>query len=451
MSMKLFEMKQELRQAINRKETLLEDARATGRQMTDSERADYQAAFSKEGELAAQIREHEAKSTISRFDPIAMMDGRLIRKDASEQDEANAVKNVTLDHPKAAVLKSRFGAWMRRGVGNLTGMNLPGSGTDAEYQQSGAMEASSPSGIISVGSGTGLDSVGFAVPTQILPFMKSYFAFSPFEKAGSSIISTDHMRSINLPILSAGAVPTAYSEGQGPASGTSQPMGLSGFTFGAYKQSRQVIADYESLMSTETPLQPMIVDELLVSIANALTKSATTALYSALTAPPNFTITGGIAPLQIGGSSVTADVYGQLTALRHALVEGLEEPTNSFMLSRSTLAIVRNSRATTSGVPMFDPESDTILGRPYVVNEFFDSVCGAGFVAYGNWNKGAWLRRTPIITRILQELYWATNTSVGFVATTWGDNHFLAELVGATNPPTNQPVFYTVLPSGALQ
>ena len=64
-------------------------------------------------------------------------------------------------------------------------MEMPGTGTDAEYQQSGAMEASSPSGIISVGSGTGLDSVGFAVPTQILPFMKSYFAFSPFEKAGS--------------------------------------------------------------------------------------------------------------------------------------------------------------------------------------------------------------------------------------------------------------------------
>jgi HK97 family phage major capsid protein len=228
-------------------------------------------------------------------------------------------------------------------------------------------------------------------------------------------------------------------------------MGLSGFTFGANKKSRQVIADYESLMSTEAPLQPMIIDELLVSIANALTKDATTALFNALTAPPNYTITGGLAPLQIGGSSVTADVYGQLTGLRHGLVEGLEDNTNSFMLSRSTLAIIRNTRATTSGVPMFDPEQDLVLGRPYVVNEFFDSVCGAGFVAYGNWNKGAWLRRTPIITRVLQELYWATNTSIGFVATTWGDNHFLAELVGAVNPPTNQPLFYTVLPAGALQ
>jgi len=47
-------------------------------------------------------------------------------------------------------------------------------------------------------------------------------------------------------------------------------------------------------------LQPMIIDELLVSIANALTKDATTALFNALTAPPNYNITGGLAPLQIG-------------------------------------------------------------------------------------------------------------------------------------------------------
>lgn len=186
MSMKLFEMKQELRQAISKKETLLEDARAAGgRSMTDSERADYQAAFSKELELKAQINEREAMSTIRQFDPVALMDGSAVRKGAAEHDEGNALKNVTLDHPKASALKNRFGAWMRRGVGSLTGMEMPGTGTDAEYQQSGAMEASSPSGIISVGSGTGLDSVGFAVPTQILPFMKSYFAFSPFEKAGS--------------------------------------------------------------------------------------------------------------------------------------------------------------------------------------------------------------------------------------------------------------------------
>ncbi|MGD0737690.1 MAG: phage major capsid protein [Terracidiphilus sp.] len=446
--MRIQETMLELKAVRDEASALRARAASDNRDMTAAENSAYNAKAGRALFLEENIREVQSSNTLAQFDPVAMMSGRLVKRNELEQEEANTVKNVTVDHPKAAALKRQFGAWARRSMGSITGMPVPSPDADAWQPEMGA---SAPSGIISVGAGTGLDSVGFAVPTQILPFMKSYFAFSPFEKAGSSLISTDHMRSINLPILSAGATPTAYPEGQGPVAGTSQPMGLSGFTFGANKKSRQVIADYESLMSTEAPLQPMIIDELLVSIANALTKDATTALFNALTAPPNYTITGGLAPLQIGGSSVTADVYGQLTGLRHGLVEGLEDNTNSFMLSRSTLAIIRNTRATTSGVPMFDPEQDLVLGRPYVVNEFFDSVCGAGFVAYGNWNKGAWLRRTPIITRVLQELYWATNTSIGFVATTWGDNHFLAELVGAVNPPTNQPLFYTVLPAGALQ
>jgi hypothetical protein len=56
---------------------------------------------------------------------------------------------------------------------------------------------------------------------------------------------------------------------------------------------------------------------------------------------------------------VQADVYGQMTALRYALVDDYEGPGRSWMLSHSTLAIIRN--ATTSGVVMFDPDNDTIL------------------------------------------------------------------------------------------
>ena len=38
--------------------------------------------------------------------------------------------------------------------------------------------------------------------------------------------------------------------------------------------------------------------------------------------------------------SAVSHTYGLLTVLRHSLVEGLEEPTNSFMLSCSTLAFI---------------------------------------------------------------------------------------------------------------
>lgn len=398
-------------------------------------------------ELDERIKAAEGKNTLH-----ALLEeqgvGFLVdagKPDPNPLPERNRLGFAENEHPKAAAFQRNFGTWMRRAAGGLSGLGVLGDVPN--------IEASNPSGVISVGTGTGLDSVNFAVPTDILPFLRSYLQFAPFERAGASIISTDHMRDINLPIVAAGAPPTQYAEGQGPATNASgsQPFGLSGFTFGAKKYSRQVIASWESLQSTEAPLSPMISDELLSSIANVVTQAATTQLYSALTAPPGVTLGSGVLPpLQVGGTSVQADAYGQVTALRHSLPDGLEAPTNAFMLSRSTLAIIRNTRASTSGVPMFDPDADTILGRPYVVNEFFDSICGAGFITYGNWNRGAYVRRTPIISRILQELYWANN-EIGFMATQWTDAHYLAELVGAPQPPTWQPLYFTVLASGSLQ
>jgi HK97 family phage major capsid protein len=434
----LFEMKAERKAELDAAEAILARAeKETNRSLTAAENSLVDEHLATVKKLNPQIEHIESLNTIRQYDPIALLSGRLVRPGkADAYDEGGR----TGEHPKAQALKNNFSVWARHAIGNLTGLGLDGE-----------IMAANPSGIISIGSGTGLDSVNFAVPVDVLPFMKSYFAFAPFEKAGSFVLSTDHMRNINLPVVAAGAPPSSYAEAQGPASGAagSQPFGMSGFTFGANKKSRQVIASWESLQSTEVPLSPVIMDELLAAIANALTQDATTALYNALTAPPNFTIVGGVAPLQIGGSGVQADTYGQLTALRHSLVEGFEDPTNCWMLSRSSLGVIRNTRASTSGVVMFDPENDLILGRPYVVNEFFDSVCGAGFVAYGNWKRGAWLRRTPLLTRILQELYWLSN-EIGFLVTQWADNHFLAELVGAAQPPTNQPIYFTKLPSGLL-
>lgn len=445
--MNLFELRGQHRSLIAKAETILNTVKAEGRELTPDEAKQVDGFLEQAKPVAVKIREVEDVNTILQFDPRAIATGAaLVRR--GEQDPAQAAAQSPIPraviHPKEAALKRQFSAWSRRMVGALTGMPAADNYTPE-------IEAANPSGAISTTTGTNLDSISFAIPVEILPFQKSYLSFAPFELAGASVINTPHMRSMNLPIISAGAPPANYAEGQGPAQGPtgSTPMGMSGFTFGANKYSRQVLADYEALMSTETPLQPAIVDELLAAMANVLTSKATSQLYAALTAPPNFTITGGVAPCQIGGSGVQLDNYGQLTALRHALPEGYEDENECcWMLSRNTLAIIRNTRASTSGVPMLDPEKDLILGRRYTTNEFFDSICGAGFVAYGNWRRGAWLRRTPILTRVLQELYWLNN-QIGFLATSWCDNHFLAELVGATQPPTWQPIWFTVLPSGS--
>jgi len=433
-SQKLMEMERQQEAALANATEIRAKASAENRELTAQENDMLGGHMAMAGRVAAGIQEYKANNTIHNFDPVALMSGSLVRRGESTSEDVQHRAQVL--PPKVAKHHTDFFGWARTAAGSL----MP------------IMEASDPSGVIGESTGTGLYSANFATPLEVLPFEKSYIQYAPFERAGSRVIPTSHMRDVNVPVIGAGAEPDAYAEAQGPASGAagSTPFALSGFTMKAYKKSRQVIADFESLMSTEYPLQPLILDELLAAIANAHTHTATTALYNALTAPPNVTLTGGVLPpLQVGGSGVQADVYGQMTALRHSLVDGLEDPSNCWMLSRNTLAIVRNTRASTSGVVMFDPESDTILGRPYVANEYFDSVCGAGFVAYGNWNKGAFLRRTPLLTRVLQELY-ALNNQLGFLVSQWADNHFLAELVGATNPPSHQPIYYTILPAGSL-
>lgn len=435
----IFELKQSQREALTAAEAIIAAADQRGTGMTKDETETYDEKMAAFESYGRQIAASEKVNTI-----------RLLYRDGQRgpallgggEDRAADILAPSI-HPKAAALQADFGAWARRITGAL-GIDKP------------QMEATAPSGTIGIGSGTGLDSVGFAIPLEVMPFLPSYLQFSPFEKAGAYVIGTPHMRPVNVPILSAGAVPSSFAEGTGPTEGAagSQPMGLSGFQFGVTKFMRSVLASWESLQSTEVPLEGWILDELTVSLANVVTQAATQKLYAALTAPPNYTIpTGGNPPLQIvggGSTSVQNDVYGLLQALRHSLPDGLEEPTNAWMLSRGTLSAVKNVRASTSGVPMFDAESDTIFGRPYVTNEYMDSVCGAGFIAYGNWRRGAFLRKCPTIVRPLLERYW-TEAAIGFVGAAWTDFHCLAELYAAAQPPTWQPLSYVVLPSGSLE
>jgi HK97 family phage major capsid protein len=242
------------------------------------------------------------------------------------------------------------------------------------------------------------------------------------------------------PIISAGAADSVFAENTAPS--TSQPFGLSSFTFNGTKYSRLVLASYEALMNSELPLQGVILDELLASIATTFTTALTTAMYTALsgaTAP-----VGGGNPLLVGTDS--DDVYSSMTGLRNAIPPRFDLPTNKWMLSRASLAVIRNARASTSGVPMFDPNSNLIFGREFVINDNFDSICGPGFVAFGDWADGMWIRKTPLFTRVFLELY-AQSGQVGYRTTQYLDQHFLAELTATAQPPTFQPLYYTVLAS----
>jgi HK97 family phage major capsid protein len=421
------QQKEERLKALNAADAILKKAETEKRELTADEAREIDVHTAKVKQCSEDIAYLEANNTLAaQFDlhgPMILLGGG--------PDPDGASSSVPGEHPKATTLRAKFGTWMKNQAARLAGTPR--------------MEAASETGVVSVGSGSGLDSVSFSVPLEILPYLKSYFALDSFGNAGATVISTDHMREINLPIIAAGALPSNYAESQGPVSGASgsQPFGMSGFTFGANKYSRQVIASYEALQSTEVPLQPMIIDELLASMANVMTSVATTALYGALTSPPGIGSSGN--PLLVAPDT---DTYSSMIALRHAVPPRYDLPTNKWMLSRATLAAIRNTKASTSGVPMFDPNTDLIFGRPYSINDYFDAAFGAGAVVYGSWKDGAYLRRTPLLTRVLDQLYWLNN-DIGYLATQWGDNHFLAELSFAAQPPSNQPLYYTTLSSEA--
>jgi HK97 family phage major capsid protein len=330
---------------------------------------------------------------------------------------------------RAAQFRTQFAGWMNKTLQALGGL-------------APKMEASAPTGPVSIGSGGGEDSIGVTVPTEVLPYLPAYYNLDSFTLAGASQIFTPHTRPLVKPIISAGAADSVFAENTAPS--TSQPFGLSSFTFNGTKYSRLVLASYEALMNSELPLQGVILDELLASIATTFTTALTTAMYNALTgaqAP-----LGGGNPLLVGTSG--DDVYSSMTGLRHAVPPRFDLPSNKWMLSRATLAVIRNARASTSGVPMFDPDSNQIFGRDYVINDNFDSICGPGFVAYGDWADGMWIRKTPLFTRVFLELY-AQSGQVGYRTTQYLDQHLLAELTAAAQPPTFQPLFYSVLASGA--
>ena len=424
--MKLMDMKQDRAEALKAADAILAKADASKRELSTEERALFDAHVAEAARLSACIKPIEESQNNSLARLFRENPGAIF--DAGNPNRTETPHGVTTpgEHPKATEFRGRFAAWMNNTLSVL------GGGTPQ-------MEATAPSGPISVGTTSGWDSVGITVPTEILPYLPSYYNLDSFALAGATQIYTDHTRPLVKPILSAGAADSVYAENAAPSA--SQPFGLSGFTFGGTKYARLVLASYESLMNSELPLQGAILDELLASLATTLTAATTTAFVSALTAPPGVT---GASPMAVGVGGVGGSIYTSMIELRHAIPPRFDLPTNKWMLSRATLAAIRNTRASSSGVPMFSPDGTKLFDREYVLNDNLDTAPGAGvgFVTFGSFADGVWIRKTPLMTRVFLELY-AQNGQVGYRTQQWADSHFLAELAGASQPPSYQPIFYS--------
>ena len=294
-------------------------------------------------------------------------------------------------------------------------------GTEMQaYMRGGIQALSTP---IHVGTGAGVESVGVTIPTSILNALAAYGNVDSFALAGARQIGTEDTNPLTLPVVSSGATASTFAEGASAVD--SQPFNLDSFTFGGVKYSRLVKASEEALMNSAIDLSGTIVDELANGVASTFTAATTAALLTALTGNSNVLVAEG-----------SNDIYKTLGSLLHAIPTRFVGPSNKWMLSRATLAKVKDVRAEGSGVPLFDPVANQIFGRDIVLN---DSLSG-GQVIHGEWSAGAYVRKTPFRIQRLVEAF-ASTGEIGFKATQWLDSKFLASLAGVTN----QPLFYTVL------
>jgi HK97 family phage major capsid protein len=260
------------------------------------------------------------------------------------------------------------------------------------------------------------------IPTEILSSLASYFANDAFARAGATQYNTEGTAPLVKPVVSAGSDFDTFVEGQSATD--SKPMEVDSFTFGGSKYSRLVKVSEEALMNSALDLPSEIVSELAASLVNTFTHAATTALVSALQ--------GNAGTCFVDRTGYT-DIYGALLALLLAVPPRWDSDSNVFMCSRYDLRIIKDVRST-QNEPLFDPTSGTIFGKRVVINDYLTRV------VYGNFQGGAFIRKTPFTIYRLNELYSAEG-HIGFRATQFTDSKFLASV----HAVPAQPLFYTDL------
>jgi len=259
-----------------------------------------------------------------------------------------------------------------------------------------------------------------AIPTAILDAMRSYFLNDPFRLAGSTIYNTENTDPLIKPIISAGSDADTFVEGQSATD--SKPFQADSFTFGGTKYSRLVKVSEEALMNVAMDLPGEILAELAASVANTFSGAITTALTLALQSNSNCLVSFG------------ADHYEAVLNLIAAVPPRFETDTNCFMGSRSMLKSIRNTRASGSGDPLFDPTTGLVMNRRFIVNDSLTRL------VYGNWAAGSFVRKSPFFLQRLIEAY-HTEGAVGFKATQYLDSKFLASVSAVTT----QPLYFTHL------
>jgi len=228
----------------------------------------------------------------------------------------------------------------------------------------------------------------FVIPSyEVDGFISAFPQVDPYAAAGASITNLPGpWTEGRVPFILAGDEPSVYSEGSGPS--TDESAGIVVVKLNDPKKIAFLTKPTEEAMEDIDGLAAGLGQEGIRRVYNKANKALTTDLIASLLSA-NATVLS------------REDNYTDVLDLIGAIPSIFASSSNVFMMSRRSLALIRDTRAPGSGVPLFDATSAKLAGYSIVQNDWLP----AGKVLFGSFFSAVHLRRTGLHFLQLNEAY----------------------------------------------
>jgi Phage capsid family len=270
----------------------------------------------------------------------------------------------------------------------------------------------------------------FVIPGyEVQRFIAAYPNVDVWAQAGANITDLDGgWINSHQPIIVSGTDAGVFGEGTGPTTDQSAKVyvaKLENPKKHAFLSlpSEEAWADIQALGAAATQEG---VRRTLFTVGKSVTASLLTSLAAA-----SATV------------ATTHDNLEDILNLIAAIPPVFASSSNKFMMSRRSLALVRNTRTSGDvGIPIFNPATTQILGYDVINNDAIPT----GEIVFGDFFNGVYLRRAGLTFQLLLEAY-RESGKVGLRFVKRADWAFFSD--AATNSEAEQPLYRLVSDLGS--
>jgi HK97 family phage major capsid protein len=229
----------------------------------------------------------------------------------------------------------------------------------------------------------------YVVPAyQVASFIQAYPNVDVFAQAGARIVDLDGgWIPAHIPIIVSGPDVGVIAEGSGASSDQSATVYVAKLDTASKYQFLSLPTEeaWEDIAALGGALTQEGIRRCIFSVGKAATASLISSLASASATVAD-----------------TGDAYQTMLDMIGAIPQEFAASSNRWMLSRKTLAAIRNTRTTGDvGIPVFNPITNQLFGYDVVLN---DAVTN-GKLIFGDFNSGVYLRRAGLSFLLLNEAY----------------------------------------------